>query len=411
MERRKPLDGLMIMNSHHVVHKNILLEYAKDKDEDHLPGFEGPGMKRALDELIQHLIKHNYKEPFGISDQKLKKTKYISKFAGALITLVDEVGTQLLQEKDRGAWSYLDINPMIAGIIEITCDFLLKKSSQDGGTESGALLGMGMPEFLTLSNYELQLIQSLLNELALELRKVLLKKGMQDAVKNFRKNSTKRYCQVMKVTRMKWKKFAKILLIRLDWGLRHSIPDLRGVFKDQKDFEDKLMDVAEQRDAMLQLLKKRYGADLAFYFWKIEFGPQRGLHMHWMIGLNGSKHQERIRAARAIAEMWEEVIDNEKSYIWNVNAIPPIGEPILRVIDYHDPMLWDIVGIYADYLTKVDYFLKLRMPGNMHSFGGTQFRTSKCKKRGPKRSKAMTEMDILKVRGPQGGSKVKGTQK
>lgn len=399
------------MNSHHLVHKNILLEYAKDNDEDQIPGFEGSGMKQALDELIQHLIKHNYKKPFCSNDKNLRKPKNISKFAAALINLVDEVGNQILQEKERGFWNCVDINPKIAAIIETTYDFLLKKSARDGVTESCDLLGMGMPEFMTLTKHELQLIEPIFNELALALRKVILNKGVVNAVKNFRKNATKRYCQVMRVTRMKWKKFAKILLIRLDWGLRYSIPDLRGVFKDQKDFEHKLMEVAEQRDAMLQLLKKRYGADLAFYFWKIEFGPQRGLHMHWMIGLNGSKHQERIGVARAIGEMWEGVIDNEKSYIWNVNAIPSTGEPILRVIDYYDPLLWEIIGMYADYLTKVDYFLKLRMPGNMHSFGGTQLRTSKCKKRGPKRSKEMTEINILKVRGPQGGGKVKGKQK
>lgn len=401
------------MKSHYVmhksvVHKNILLEYAKDDDEDHLPGFEGPGMRRALDELIQHLIKHNYKEPFGSNDQKLKKSKYISKFAGALITLVDEVGTQILQEKDRGIWSCLDINPMIEEIIEITRIYLLLNSSPEEGAESCVLLGLGMPEFLTLTGWELQSAQSALNELALALRKMLLNKGMREAVKNYRKNSTKRYGQVMKVTRKAWKKFSKILLIRLDWGLLHSIPDLRARFKDQEDFENKLMEVIEHRDAMLKLLKKRYGSDLAFYFWKIEFGAQRGLHLHWMIGLNGSKHQYRIRAARAIAEMWKAVIDNEKSYIWNVNAIPSTGEPILRVIDYHDPQLWEIVGVYADYLTKVDYFLKLRMPGNMHSFGGTQLRNESCKKRGPQRSKAMTEADIKQVRGPQGGRKVKG---
>ncbi|EXU79415.1 hypothetical protein AX13_04725 [Comamonas aquatica DA1877] len=322
--------------------------------------------------------------------------------------MVDEVGTQILQEKDRGVWSCLDINPMVAGIIETTCAFLLKKGSQDGGAENCVLLGMGMPEFLTLNDCELQLAQSAFNELALALRKIILNKGMRDAVKNYRKNSTKRYGQVMKVTRKAWKKFSKILLIRLDWGLLHSIPDLRAKFKDQEDFEDQLMEVTKYRDAMLELLKKRYGSDLAFYFWKIEFGAQRGLHLHWMIGLNGSKHQYRIRAARAIAEMWKTVIDNENSYIWNVNAIQSKGEPILRVIDYHDPQLWEIVGVYADYLTKVDYFLKLRMPGNMHSFGGTQLRNESCKKRGPQRSKAMTEADIKQVRGPQGGRKVKG---
>ena len=44
-------------------------------------------------------------------------------------------------------------------------------------------------------------------------------------------------------------------------------------------------------------------------------------------------------------------------------------EAILRVIDYSDPLLWRIVGGgYVDYLTKVDYFVKLQTPGKNAQF-------------------------------------------
>lgn len=57
----------------------------------------------------------------------------------------------------------------------------------------------------------------------------------------------------------------------------------------------------------------------------------------------------------------------------------------LRVIDYHDPDLWEIVDRYVDYLLKVDYTIKLRIPAGMRSFGCSQPKKTPKKKTGPKR--------------------------
>ena len=67
--------------------------------------------------------------------------------------------------------------------------------------------------------------------------------------------------------------------------------------------------VSEIREKMLKSLRKMFGDDLVFYAWKIECAPVKGLHIHWMIGLNGDKHQDRINVPRAIVAHWDEMLE------------------------------------------------------------------------------------------------------
>ena len=134
--------------------------------------------------------------------------------------------------------------------------------------------------------------------------------------------------------------------------------------------------------------------------WKIECAPIKGLHIHWLIGLNGTKHQDRINVPKAIAQMWDAAVGNPDTYTWNLNAQQKNEDAILRVIDYSDPSLWPIVGGYAEYLTKVDYVVHLRTPERMHGFGSSKVPKVVKRKTGPKRSKPEQVVDPWAVRRP-----------
>ena len=151
---------------------------------------------------------------------------------------------------------------------------------------------------------------------------------------------------------------------------------------------------------MLNILRKMFKKDLVFFAWKIECAPIKGLHIHWLIGLNGAKYQDRINVPRAIAEKWDEKLGADGAYTRNPSTRQKHEEAILRVINYSDPLLWRILGGYADYLTKVDYLTRFRAPGKMHSFGCTKLKEITQYKKGPKRSKKMPKLDILAVLRP-----------
>ena len=186
--------------------------------------------------------------------------------------------------------------------------------------------------------------------------------------------------------------------MRLDWGYKSTIPDRRGIFLSSQDFDQRFKVVCEYRDKQLKALRKKYKEDLVFYVWKIEYGPIKGLHIHWLIGLNGSKHQDRINVPKAICQMWDAIIDNTNTYTFNLSALQWQEDPILRVIDYSDPLLWPIVGGYAEYLTKVDYVVHLRAPKGMRAFGASKIPKVVKRKTGPKRSKPEQVVDPRAVR-------------
>lgn len=249
-------------------------------------------------------------------------------------------------------------------------------------------------------------------ELFEDLRSALLSKEQKAVIKSFRRNSTERYKQIMYVAQQAWEKSSRNLLIRLDWGYRKEYDSKSIAFSSRDDFTQEALKIDAYRKTMLEILRGMFPDTLSFYVWKIECGDIKGLHIHWMIALNGAKHQDRINVARSIADSWDAAIGNGQSYTFNINGLRLDEDFGLRVLEYNDPKLWDYVGLYADYLTKVDYTVKLKLPDGMRAFGCSKLKTVRHKKPGRLRSKTETEMLLHEVRGPQGkrltNSKKKG---
>lgn len=239
------------------------------------------------------------------------------------------------------------------------------------------------------------------------MRKALLTSEMRLVVKNFRRNATERYKQMMRLAEQGWETRYKNLLIRLDWGFKKQYPVKRMRFKSQTEFETLLMEVDGYRKEMLRILQHMFGVNLTFYAWKIECGDIKGIHIHWLIAVNGSKHQDRINVPRQITTLFDKHIGNGRTYTFNVNALPHAYQSGLRVIDYRDPELMKIVGRYCDYLTKVDYTLKLRMPKRMRSFGCSKLRQESPTKPGPIRKFKMVRKNVFEVRGSRGRTRIK----
>ena len=74
------------------------------------------------------------------------------------------------------------------------------------------------------------------------------------------------------------------------------------------------------------------------------------------------------------------------------------GHSGLQVMHYSDPRLWKHLVRIADYLTKVDYTIKLRLPAGMRTFGCSKSMNYDRAKPGPKRKYTTHEMDFLAER-------------
>lgn len=349
--------------------------------------------------VVQDLIAPDFKPPFS---GKLfgKSSEQLRNLAGKrMVRVLREVAFAMDDRQPDAFWEWSEVCPEL--------DLFIKVARTAASPEGGEVDGVGhvssIPyeywQFDLLTGDELVAAHGAINNIALQMRKALLSEDVRKEIKCFKRNATDRYKQLMKIATSSWAKSSKNLLIRLDWGYRKTYPVVLPEFVSQEDFELQCAEVSKCREIMLEVLQKMFGADLSFYAWKIECGDIKGLHVHWLLAVNGNKHQDRINVPRQIAEAWDAAIGNARAYTFNVNALDSTGETGLRVLAYNDPELLEVLGRYCDYLTKVDLTLKLRLPRDMRSFGSSRLKRVKAKKPGPARKYRMHMRNVLDVRG------------
>lgn len=235
-----------------------------------------------------------------------------------------------------------------------------------------------------------------LNEFSENLKKSLRKYSFREKIKSFERNSRERYFQLMNVASQGWDKNCKNILIRVDWGFKKENLLMPVRFKNEKEMSDVFNEVDCLRKRMLKSIKRIFGADLTFYAWKIECGDIKGLHIHWLVAVNGSKRMHAGYAGKEIVDEWNKYICDKNSYAFNVNYLKGGYRSGLRLIDYRDEELPEILDRYVGYLTKMDFLMKLRVPGNMRTFGCSKLKKQTNEKCGPKRSGISTLKEKIK---------------
>lgn len=225
-----------------------------------------------------------------------------------------------------------------------------------------------------------------LNNFVLQLKSSLTKNELKEDVKNFYRNSRERYFNLMNVAIQAWEVRCKNLLIRVDWGFHKSSTPMPSRLKTEEEIIAEFAIVDAKRKLMLSRLQKMFGDDLSFYAWKIECGDEKGLHIHWLIALNGTKYKNAWFHGKQIADDWQANVCGKESYAWNASAIYKKGTPYLKDLDYRDPELPKILDTFVGYLTKLDVTMKLIAPKGFRSFGCSKLKSEKFNKPGPVRT-------------------------
>lgn len=387
-----------------LIHPASSLDVSTSTEDDEAPVYMRGTDDVVLNFMIQNVVEWTLRTPhvypFNLEIHKQKYKYEIVVYQKSIFELIYEVSSLVGRNIDISSECFVEINPAALVVLEGTKEWLTAKNKKVNEWVMHLIFEMTYNEFRIQSD-DVQLeIKKAVNDLSLFLHKNLMQAGGNDLLHSFKRNSTECYKQLMLVGEQSWKQHDSILLIRLDWGEPYRVPDMRAKFASQQDYETRFKQVSAIREKMLKILRKMFKDDLVFFAWKIECAPIKGLHIHWLIGLNGAKHRDRINVPRMIAEKWDEKLGVDGAYTRNPSIRQKHEEATLRVIDYSDPLLWRILGGYADYLTKVDYLTRFRAPGKMHSFGSTKLKEIVKPKKGPKRSKKMPKLDMPAVRRP-----------
>lgn len=166
--------------------------------------------------------------------------------------------------------------------------------------------------------------------------------------------------------------YLKALLLK-----NHCIRGLRVEFSyskthnvDQAGFDVSYGEAKRHREALVVEIRKRFKGVLLGYAWKFEYGLLQGYHNHFLIFLDGSKVPDDVTMVKTLGEQWHSVLTMGKGAYLNCNSDQPsyrscsIGELL-----HDDPLIWERLENIATYMTKLDHYVKLKMPGKDRSLG------------------------------------------
>lgn len=343
--------------------------------------------------ILEWSARSPYIEPFPKDGVKSKDQWGLRKYKYSVLEFVDMAFSYAFMDKEIEAPDHTLLAEEVVILFNVVKEWVLGKE-RGGKKIDDYRINFSNSFFDTSSKNDRDEIASEINEIAYLMHKEIMDCGYREKVKSFKRNSKNCYQRMLRVCSRAWERHSAILLLRLDWGYKVTYPDNRGVFSSEKNYTERFSKVCKNREKMIEALHDMFGDALIFYFWKIECTTKKGLHIHWMIGLNGSKHQDKINVPMRIAKAWDECVNDVGSYTWNVGGGDYGRKSYLEVINYDHPMLWKVVSGYANYLAKVDYLIRHRTPIGMRSFGGTKYIDNKINKRGPKRSKKMELLNI-----------------
>lgn len=123
-------------------------------------------------------------------------------------------------------------------------------------------------------------------------------------------------------------------------------------------------EIHEFIDAWLELVRAKFPA-MVGYCLRLEFGVDRGPHVHTVFAFNGSELRNHVAIAKVMGDLWVQVVPNGSSFNCNVRG-------------YASRMRWKAIGMIYDgdndfftglrhlvrYLTDYDPIIKGMLPEN-----------------------------------------------
>lgn len=206
----------------------------------------------------------------------------------------------------------------------------------------------------------------MLNHLVTEYRDEVNKSAFRQDLRKYQRNSIKNLKGVTNYIQHLFNNHARLLVLRLDlsWAKMHSGCITPEIAK-------------QQRQQLLRNMKrKRLFKNVLGMVWKLEYGPDRGFHYHTLFFLDGNKARSDISICKQFGEYWTSVITEGKGTYFNCNAQPErYVKSGIGMVKHDDIVKQEGLQCAVGYLTKIDTFARLALPGNMRTFGRGEVKT------------------------------------
>ena len=217
-----------------------------------------------------------------------------------------------------------------------------------------------------------------------QLKYALTQAEFKKNIINKRKAVSKNKQSLMRYIEALFEYRARLLVIRLDLSYKQdsygfiSVSeseriDLLDGIKNKEVLEKWSIEVRQQRDDLIKLLKKKYKDNLIGYVWKLEYGADKAFHYHAIFFFDGNYHHKDVVIGKEIGELWETEVTKNKGIYWNCNARKNDFRKYDRIatgmIHHKDKRQRENLELMAEYLIKPDYFVKTALSEGARTFG------------------------------------------
>ena len=154
---------------------------------------------------------------------------------------------------------------------------------------------------------------------------------------------------------------ARLLVLRVDFGVRVEHQDALHVFQMRDDFLRML-----KNTEMNSLFDHMVG-----YIWRLEYTTDKSYHYHCIFLFDGSEEQNDAELADKIGKYWVNNITDGKGTYWNCNAsLNHYKRRGIGMIDYRDTEKRQLLtNDVLPYLTVVDNDIRLQITEDVVALG------------------------------------------
>jgi hypothetical protein len=221
-----------------------------------------------------------------------------------------------------------------------------------------------------------------LNQVVSKLRNGAKEREFMTRLANHERGAMKNAKAVQRYVDLLYGDYAKILHVRMD------------VYYDNKQLSGGTEDLPAERlksdrAKLMRYIRKKFKRNFIGHMWTIEYGAMKGPHFHLYLHFRGDRLREGITIARHLGEQWQHVITGGLGRYWNVNVyqdrLEAQGRRGIGLISHSDEKRRHNLLQAALYLTNVDLFVRVEIPGLTKTFGHGRVVRRKKSKSGRKR--------------------------
>lgn len=206
-----------------------------------------------------------------------------------------------------------------------------------------------------------------LNEFVKYVRELSNSAEIKNEIKNHLRSSKKNERELSVYIDKIFNKYSRVMVLRIDLGYKKEFTKNHSAFP--------IEHLKKARSHCAKFLKKMRETVLKEvwigYAWKLEYGPDKSYHYHFLIFLDGAQVREDVTITKIIGDYWKDSVTEGAGVYFNCNAIKErythrgVGN-----IDYSDQIaINNLKNFVVTYLCKRDKYIRLFLNDGGRTFG------------------------------------------